>query len=420
MRRLADGVVCYTWGDKDIVAREDPRTPVWVAANGLYPANLLGYSSESVRDSFLYVGRLVREKKPALLISAFAQLVELSPQARLVIAGTGPERDHLVRLADQLGVSDRVSFLGHVADFERLRTLYSKAIAAVSPGYVGLSLTQSLGFGVPMIVADREPHAPEYELFDENTGASFESDSAAELCDTMQKFLKEVHIWEGRREMLVSLVAERYSADSMATGFVEAIASQTMASPPERGRSSTIPGGRYLRAFHQAIQRRTALHGRVTLERNVFIGQGSVVRSIHGLSIGESTHVGRNCTIEASGSIGHHVLMAANVAIVGRDDHSISEVGVPILDASWIGDREVTPRDNTVIGSDVWLGYGAVVLTGIRIGDGAVVAAGSVVTRDVPDFAVVAGNPARQLAMRFEGESARTHLAALARRFGKD
>lgn len=57
-----------------------------------------------------------------------------------------------------------------------------------------------------------------------------------------------------------------------------------------------------------------------------------------------------------------------------------------------------------VIGNDVWIGSGATLLYGVRIGDGAVIGAGAVVTRDVPPYAVVAGVPARVIKMRFEPE----------------
>jgi virginiamycin A acetyltransferase len=61
-------------------------------------------------------------------------------------------------------------------------------------------------------------------------------------------------------------------------------------------------------------------------------------------------------------------------------------------------------RGDTVVGNDVWLGYEALVLPGVTIGDGAVVAAASVVASDVPPYAIVAGNPARVLRSRFEPE----------------
>jgi len=58
----------------------------------------------------------------------------------------------------------------------------------------------------------------------------------------------------------------------------------------------------------------------------------------------------------------------------------------------------------TSIGHDVWIGHGAVVLRGRQVGNGAIIGAGAIVTHDVPDFAVVVGNPARILRMRFDEE----------------
>lgn len=62
---------------------------------------------------------------------------------------------------------------------------------------------------------------------------------------------------------------------------------------------------------------------------------------------------------------------------------------------------EVATHGDTVVGNDVWLGYGATVMPGVTIGHGAIVGAKAVVSRDVPPYAVVAGNPARLVRMRF-------------------
>ena len=64
-------------------------------------------------------------------------------------------------------------------------------------------------------------------------------------------------------------------------------------------------------------------------------------------------------------------------------------------------------RGGVTIGSDVWLGSGATVLSGVTVGHGAVIAARAVVSRDVPPYAVVAGNPARVVRMRFPAETVR-------------
>jgi acetyltransferase-like isoleucine patch superfamily enzyme len=63
-----------------------------------------------------------------------------------------------------------------------------------------------------------------------------------------------------------------------------------------------------------------------------------------------------------------------------------------------------TVRGDTRIGSDVWIGTESVIMSGVTIGDGAVVSTGAVVMRDVPPFAVVAGNPARPIRWRFSEE----------------
>ena len=68
-------------------------------------------------------------------------------------------------------------------------------------------------------------------------------------------------------------------------------------------------------------------------------------------------------------------------------------------------------KPKPVIGNDVWIARGTTILRGVNIGDGAVIAAGAVVTRDVPPFAIVAGNPARIIRYRFEDDDIRRILA---------
>lgn len=118
--------------------------------------------------------------------------------------------------------------------------------------------------------------------------------------------------------------------------------------------------------------------------------------------------------IQCDASLGNDVLIASSVALVGRDDHRIDCVGSAIWDS---------PRGDSyrlVIGNDVWIGHGAICIAGITVGTGSVVAAGSVVTKDVPPYTVVAGNPARVIRPRFTEQEIIAHEEALGMSNGKD
>jgi acetyltransferase-like isoleucine patch superfamily enzyme len=85
--------------------------------------------------------------------------------------------------------------------------------------------------------------------------------------------------------------------------------------------------------------------------------------------------------------IGNLVTMGSNSQITGLT-HNFEDITIPIKD------QGVTPNE-TIVEDDVWIGGNAVIIQGLRIGTHSIIASGSVVTRDVPSFCVVAGNPAR-------------------------
>tara|TARA_B110000240_G_scaffold193866_1_gene240419 strand:- start:66 stop:452 length:387 start_codon:yes stop_codon:yes gene_type:complete len=122
--------------------------------------------------------------------------------------------------------------------------------------------------------------------------------------------------------------------------------------------------------------------------------------------------MGRNSQIECNVIISDNVLIANNVAFIGRNDHDFKSVGVNIRDASQVRDIDYSGKEvNSIIniGSDVWIGYGVIIYSGIQIGNGAIAAAGSVVTKDVVPYSIVGDNPAKLIKMRFSNENIIMH-----------
>jgi acetyltransferase-like isoleucine patch superfamily enzyme len=129
--------------------------------------------------------------------------------------------------------------------------------------------------------------------------------------------------------------------------------------------------------------------------RWAWVGQGSKIRVHEGeASIGAKTVIGQDCTISAFQhvSLGRECILADRVMLIDFD-HGVTEVERPIR-LQGIYKRDVR------IAHNVWIGYGACVLRGVRIGENSIVGTSSVVTKDVPDNAVVAGVPARVIRMR--------------------
>jgi virginiamycin A acetyltransferase len=107
--------------------------------------------------------------------------------------------------------------------------------------------------------------------------------------------------------------------------------------------------------------------------------------------------------------IGRYCALATGVTFVMNGGNhrtaGVSTFPFPIFEAwrgRWDGEMDFPTRGDTVVGNDVWVGYDALVMPGVRIGDGAIVATRSVVTADVPPYAVVGGNPARVIRTRFD------------------
>ncbi len=134
-----------------------------------------------------------------------------------------------------------------------------------------------------------------------------------------------------------------------------------------------------------------------------------------GLHVGDHTYFGGTPSVRrypgdhASVYIGRYCSIAHDVEFLVGGNHRMDWVTTYPL--RWAFDHPGKFRDghpttngDILIGNDVWIGTGALILSGVEVGDGAVIAARAVVTRSVPPYAVVAGNPARVVRRRFSDE----------------
>lgn len=128
--------------------------------------------------------------------------------------------------------------------------------------------------------------------------------------------------------------------------------------------------------------------------RRFFIGEKSVIESfscvnnaVGDVLIGDNTRIGLHNTIIGPVTIGSHVNLAQGVTVTALN-HNFQNASVLI-------DQQGVSTCQVVIGDDVWIGSNSVILPGVTIGQHVVVAAGAVVTKDVPDGVLVAGVPAR-------------------------
>lgn len=141
-------------------------------------------------------------------------------------------------------------------------------------------------------------------------------------------------------------------------------------------------------------------------------GKGVNMWAKNEITIGDNFYIGRYSQIECDTLIGNNVILGNYVAFVGKYDHKYNQIGVSIRLASQIRDKDYNwlgLTSKVIVDDDVWIGYGATIMSGVKIGRGAIVAAGSVVTKDVEKYAIVGGNPAKFLKYRFDKDEIIAH-----------
>lgn len=130
------------------------------------------------------------------------------------------------------------------------------------------------------------------------------------------------------------------------------------------------------------------VHGKnINIEKNADFGTGE------GVVIGDNSGIGVNCDVRGPLIIGANVMMGPDVRIM-TSNHNTSRTDIPMAQQGQIAKQSV------VIGDDVWIGTRVIILPGVKIGKGSIIGAAAVVTKDVPEYAVAVGVPAKVIKYR--------------------
>lgn len=127
----------------------------------------------------------------------------------------------------------------------------------------------------------------------------------------------------------------------------------------------------------------------INIERGAFFGSGCK------LSIRSNSGIGINCRVLGDLTLGDNVMIGPDVMFI-TTSHRCDLVTEPMIHQGYSDERPI------IIGNDVWIGARCIILPGVIVGTGSIIGAGSVVTKNIPDLSIAAGNPARVLRSRYD------------------
>lgn len=147
-------------------------------------------------------------------------------------------------------------------------------------------------------------------------------------------------------------------------------------------------GGIFARSLRANLVRNIFISAgvNINIESKVYFGKGEI-------TIGDNSGIGINCQLYGKIRIGNNVLMGPDIIIYTRD-HAHNRIDIPII----LQGSE--PQKEVIIGDDVWIGARSIILPGVKIGKGSIIAAGAVVTKNIDSYSVVGGVPAKLIHKR--------------------
>ncbi|PMI34878.1 hypothetical protein BCT30_04630 [Enterovibrio norvegicus] len=208
---------------RDFVLRGLKSDNLYVANNTFDVENKSKAYEHDNKFRLLFVGSLDARKNNVELIEAYKNTLDHIPEnITLTFVGDGKENDVLRSLVNQLGIAERVDFVGRLESPLELIQYYNEALVSISYGQAGLSVLQSLGFGVPFITHREAISGGEKSNIKQGINGYFCDDINA-LENEIIRFTNNVHLAREMGENAYNYYSRFCTIENMAQGFVDAI-----------------------------------------------------------------------------------------------------------------------------------------------------------------------------------------------------
>lgn len=202
-----------------------------ISKDDLYVANntfdvgirIKSYENE-IKNSILFVGSLDKRKQNDITLKAFKNILNKIPnEIKMLIIGDGIEREYLENLSIELKIEKRVLFKGKITNSEELKEYYKEAIVSVSFGQAGLSVLQSLGFGVPFLTKENAISGGEKSNIKHNINSVFCKDNQKSLEQELINLCNNLHFSKELGKNAYNYYSKYCTIENMVQGFRDSI-----------------------------------------------------------------------------------------------------------------------------------------------------------------------------------------------------
>lgn len=184
----------------------------------------------NIKNKILFVGSLDIRKQNDILVNAFANIqTKIADDIELIIIGEGNERERLLNIVENKNIKNKVRFVGKVIDTEILKDFYKEAIVSVSFGQAGLSVLQSLGYGVPFMTKENAISGGEKTNIINRENGIFCQDSQESLEYCLTEICNNIDFAKKLGEKAYFHYSEYCTIQNMNQGFLDAIENTNVA-----------------------------------------------------------------------------------------------------------------------------------------------------------------------------------------------